>query len=96
TYVYVVQKAIGQMTAALGGIDMLVFTGTVGERSSEIRQRILKPFHYLDLSLDSSKNEACVGASHAEIINKPAQSKPVFVVPARENAYMAMRAISVV
>src|SRR3989344_1284746 len=39
-YVYRVAQAIGQMAAALGGIDALVFTGTVGERSAPIRRRI--------------------------------------------------------
>jgi acetate kinase len=55
TYVYSIQNAIGQMTAALGGVDMLAFTGTVGERSMPIRDRITAGLHYLDLFIDTGR-----------------------------------------
>jgi acetate kinase len=89
TYIYTVQKAIGQMSAALGGADMLVFTGTVGERSSVIRARILEVFHYLDFVLDHHANEACESPIRLTCISRLAHSRPVFVCPADEAGEIA-------
>lgn len=89
TYVYTVQKGIAQMTAALGGIDALVFTGTVGERSATMRQRIVARLHYLDLFLDTHANLACQNPLGLEILSKLTQSKPIYVVHADEAAEIA-------
>ena len=89
TYVYSVQKAIGQMSAALGGADAIAFTGTVGERSAPIRERILEPMHYLDFILDRNANETCDSSKDFSIISKLAHSKPIFVAPTKEAAEIA-------
>jgi acetate kinase len=91
-YVYGIQKAIGQMTAAVGGVDMLVFTGVVGERSAIIRERILKPFHYLDLMLDAKENSECVSPSSVTCISHLAHSRPIYVIPTDEADEIARRA----
>lgn len=92
TYVYSIQKAIGQMTAALGGIDMLVFTGTIGERAAPIRKRVVDSLHYLDLFIDDSTNTACENPLQPVCVSKLAHSKPIFVVSTNEAAEMAARA----
>lgn len=92
TYVYTIQKAIGQMTAAIGGIDLLGFTATVGERSAPIRKRILDRLHYLDLSIDDKANDKCSEPTELTRISKLAHSKPIFVIPADEATEMARRA----
>lgn len=89
TYVYSVQKGIAQMTAALGGIDALVFTGTVGERSAVIRERIVNRLHYLDFTLDHRKNTACINPLGLEVVSSLATSKPIYVVHADEAAEIA-------
>lgn len=89
TYVYSVQKAIGQMTAALGGADALVFTGTVGERSAVIRERITARMHYLDFILDEHANGACEAPDTLTTVSRLAHSKPVFVAPTQEAAEIA-------
>lgn len=89
TYVYSVQKGIAQMTAALGGVDALVFTGTVGERSATMRQRIVSRLHYLDFILETRTNAACQNPTGLEILNKLTQSKPIYVVHADEAAEIA-------
>ena len=91
TYVYAIQKAIGQMTAVLGGIDQLVFTGTVGERSVPVRERVLRAFGYLGFSLDSTINTACTAPT--EPVNMAASgAKPIWVVPTNESAQIARHA----
>lgn len=88
TYVFNVQKAIGQMTAVLGGVDLIVLTGTVGERSVQIRERIFERFEYLDFSLDKRVNKRTDGPEGPTIISKLAHSKPVYVIPADEAGQM--------
>lgn len=92
TYVYSVQKAIGQMAATLGGVDALVFTGTVGERSAQIRQRVMHGMLYLDLEIDEATNNECYAPNKLTIVSRLAKSKPIFVVPAREAVYIAKHA----
>lgn len=89
TYVYGVQKGIAQMTAALGGIDALVFTGTVGERSAVIRERIVNRLHYLDMLLDHRSNNACTNPLGLEVVSSLVKSKPIYVVHADEGAEIA-------
>ena len=89
TYLFSVHKAIGQMSAVLGGVDLLMFTGTVGERSPSIRARVLSPFHYLDLALDHHSNAQCTAPVELTCISRLAHSCPIFVVPANEAAEIA-------
>jgi acetate kinase len=91
TYIHSVQKAIGQMTAVLGGIDGLVFTGTVGERSAPIRERISERLHYLDIALDPHANQACGMPVGVVSIGRLAHSRPVFVVATQEAAEIVRR-----
>ncbi len=55
-YLHRLAAAIGAMTASLGGIDALVFTGGVGERSAEIRQRCCERLGHLGVDLDIALN----------------------------------------
>jgi acetate kinase len=58
-YVHRITQTIGAMAATLGGIDALVFTAGVGERSQEIRKRVCENLEYLGLELDRTANETC-------------------------------------
>jgi acetate kinase len=91
TYVYNVQKAIGQMTAALGGIDVLVFTGHVAEASSVIRDRIVERLHHLDFLMDGHANRSCTAPTELTCVSRLAHSKPMFVIPADEDSEMIRR-----
>lgn len=94
TLVHTYHKAIGGMIAALGGADMLVFTGTVGERSAILRKRIVAHLGYADFFLDSADNEASLNPEKPVFISKKAQSKPVIVIPTNESLQIAKRAES--
>src|SRR3954451_8758474 len=56
-FVYRAAKEIGALAAVLGGVDGLVFTGGIGENSSEIRQRICNSCAWLGLELDPQAND---------------------------------------
>ncbi|HSX28353.1 MAG TPA: hypothetical protein VLF60_02790 [Candidatus Saccharimonadales bacterium] len=89
TFVYSIQKAIGQMSAALGGMDLLVLTGTIGERSAPIRQRLVAGLGYLDFFVETKANHHCTDPQEATIISRLAHSRPVYVVPTNEATEMA-------
>jgi acetate kinase len=56
-FVYRIQKYIGAYTAALGGVDAIVFTAGIGENSPYIRAEVLRPFQYLGLRMDEKRNQ---------------------------------------
>ena len=55
-YLHRLRSLIAAMTASLGGLDALVFTGGVGERSAEIRQRTADGLAYLGVALNDECN----------------------------------------
>jgi len=93
TYVYTIQKSIGQMAAALNGVDALIFTGTVGERSSPIRKQIVRQLNYLGFMIDNTRNDTT--DSHGILTIHDPSSKPIYVIPAHEEQEIAKRVLIV-
>jgi acetate kinase len=91
-FVYRIQQAIGQMSASMNGVNCLVFTGTVGERSAIIRGRILKRLEYLGFSSSSSVNKQTIEPTELANI-ADMSSKPILVVPTDESNEIARRVI---
>jgi acetate kinase len=56
TFAYTIRKYIGMYTAVLGGVDLIVFSGTIGERSFILRDRICSNLGWLNVYLDNDKN----------------------------------------
>jgi acetate kinase len=65
-FFYQAKKAIGALTAALGGLDILVFSGGIGENSPEARARICEGLAFLGITLDPTRNQAGELQIHAE------------------------------
>jgi acetate kinase len=51
-YVTAIRKTIGSYAALLGGVDLLVFTGGIGEHSAYVRDRVTESLEFLDLQAD--------------------------------------------
>lgn len=60
-YVTRVKQYIGRMAAILGGVDLLILAGTVGERSFIMRERICENLEFLGIELDKDLNNASNG-----------------------------------
>ncbi|HEY0964426.1 MAG TPA: hypothetical protein VGE31_01380 [Candidatus Paceibacterota bacterium] len=60
-FIYHIQKSIVASTVALGGIDTLVFTGTAGLRSAELRTLIASGLTYMGIHIDETRNDTLVG-----------------------------------
>jgi len=83
-YVHRLRREIAAMVASLGGLDVLVFTGGVGERAAPIRARAGESLAFLGVEIDARRNEdaqpdADIGAG----------SVRVFVIAAREDLEIA-------
>ena len=87
-YNYMIKKYVGAYAAVLGGVDILVFTGGVGENQDESRQSICEKMEYMGLLLDSEKNKLIHGEE--AIISTPESKVQVLVVPTNEELMIAM------
>lgn len=84
TLVHTIHKAIGSMLVAMNGCDMLVFTGTVGERSSILRRRIVAHLGFADFRVNGPANDACTNPEALTLISEAASSRPIAVIPTNE------------
>ena len=73
------------MAAAAGGIDVLAFTGGVGERSSPVRSGLAAGLSHLDVTVDESLNEQV----HEGVISAVGTAVVSVVVPSGEDLQMA-------
>jgi acetate kinase len=86
-YEYRVKKYIGAYTAAMGGVDLLIFTGGVGENGTEIRENICKDLEFMGLVFDKQKNNGV--RSKELVISKKESRVTVMVVPTNEEFVIA-------
>jgi len=85
-FAYRVKKYIGSYAAALGGVDIIVFTGGIGENDPETRKRILSNLEYMGIKTDSEKagirgKETIISSSNSQVI--------VMVIPTDEELVIA-------
>ncbi len=86
-YFYRIKKYIGAYTAAMGGVDVIVFTAGVGEHQWDIRQAAASGLEFLGIHLDEEKNRKNFGEE--EIISTPDSPVKVVVVPTDEELLIA-------
>jgi len=86
-YDYRVKKYIGAYTAAMGGVDILVFTGGIGENSSETRENICKDLEFMGLEFDKQLNDGVRGKEM--VISKKNSRVVVMIVPTNEEFVIA-------
>jgi len=87
-YLHRLRREIAAMTAAMNGLDVLVFTGGVGEHSSQVRAAAAKGLEFLGVALDPDRNQATADA----IISTERSAATVLVITAREDLEMARQA----
>jgi acetate kinase len=84
---YAVRKAIGAFAAALGGIDLLAFTGGIGERAAPIRAEACRGLEPFGIEVDAERN-----ARDEEVISGASSRSVVRVVTANEDLVIARHA----
>jgi len=78
-YVYRIGRDLGSLTAALGGLDAIVFTAGIGEHAPLIRERVCRDAAWLGLELDAAAN-----AAGGPRISAPGSRVSAWVLPTDE------------
>jgi acetate kinase len=84
---YGIRKQIGAYSAAMGGIDALVFTAGIGENDCGLRAHICKGLEFMGIGVDPSKNDKMHGKE--TIISYDGAKVAVMVVPTNEELVIA-------
>jgi acetate kinase len=83
-FCYQIRKSVGALAAALGGLDMLIFTGGIGEHAAAVRAEVCDALGYLGLAIDPRRND-----SNEDTISSAGSKCRVRVIPTNENLMVA-------
>lgn len=86
-YYYRIKKYIGTYAAALGGVDVIVFTGGVGENKDDSRERACEGLEFMGVKLDKELNKTIHGEE--AVISTPDSKVKVVVIPTDEELMIA-------
>ncbi len=86
-FVFRIQREVGGLAAALGGIDALVFCGGIGENSRMIRARVCERLGWMGIEIDHAAN-----ATNAPVISSALARTTVMVLPTNEELVIARAA----
>jgi acetate kinase len=93
-YHYRVKKYIGSYAAAMGGVDIVVFAGGIGENGPETREEICKDMEFLGIELDLEKNKGL--RSKEAVISRKGTRVTVMVVPTNEELVIAEDTVRII
>ena len=91
---YRIKKYVGAYAAALGGVDILLFTGGIGENNSSTREAVCKDMEYMGIKLDYDKNNEIHGDE--AVISTPDSKVTVMIVPTDEEFMIASDTMDIV
>ncbi|MCL2065392.1 MAG: acetate kinase [Candidatus Cloacimonetes bacterium] len=93
-YAYRIKKYIGAYSAAMNGVDIIIFTGGVGENMSLLREMVLSEMEYLGIKLDQEKNKIF----NSEIVDLTSKESKVIIlkVPTNEELMIAQETVEVI
>ncbi len=86
-YYYRIKKYIGAYAAALGGVDIIVFTGGVGENQALCRQEVCSGLGFMGIEIDKEVNNKVRGVE--AVVSTPASKAKVVVIPTDEELMIA-------
>ena len=87
-YTYRIKKYIGAYAAAMGGVDIILFTGGAGENQWEVREGATSGLEYMGVKMDATKNRAC-RATEA-ILSSDDSAVTVCCIPTDEELMIAL------
>ncbi|MBO5889573.1 MAG: acetate kinase [Clostridia bacterium] len=93
-FAYSVKKFIGSYSAALGGVDCLVFTAGIGENDGNIRRMVCEDLEYLGVEIDMDKNNEPNNGKIRDITKQGGKVK-VLVIPTNEELVIARDTLKV-
>ena len=94
-YAYRIKKYIGAFAAAMGGVDVIIFTGGVGENRHEVREAVCQDMEFLGVKLDKEQNAKIMFGKDG-IISTPDSKVKVVVLPTDEELMIAQDTMALV
>lgn len=91
---YRVKKYVGAYAAVMGGVDLLVFTGGIGENDEGVRKGVCSNMEYMGLEIDPELNDNPSGGIH--IFSKKNSKVTAMIVPTNEELVIAMDTMELV
>ena len=92
-YYYRIKKYVGSYAAAMGGVDIILFTGGVGENQSQCREAVCEGLQFIGVELDKELNNKIHGDE--AIISTPSSKVKVVVVPTDEEMMIASDTLAI-
>ncbi len=93
-YHYRIRKYIGAYAAVLGGVDIIIFAGGIGENGPETREEVCQGLEYMGVEFDKEKNAG--KRSKEVVISKDSSKVKVMVVPTDEELVIARDTQSII
>ena len=91
-YCYRIKKYIGEYAAAMGGVDIILFTGGAGENQWEVREGATKGLEFMGIKLDDAKNKAC--RAKEAILSTDDSKVTICCIPTDEELMIALDTLS--
>ncbi|RBP38036.1 acetate kinase [Roseimicrobium gellanilyticum] len=95
TFCYRVRKYIGSYVAAMGGLDVVIFTAGIGQGSAGVRASALQGLACMGIKIDEGKNRLATGGKEISIISADDSPVKVLVVPTDEERMIARETLRV-
>ncbi|OPZ25069.1 MAG: Acetate kinase [Bacteroidetes bacterium ADurb.BinA174] len=92
-YNYRIKKYVGSYVAVLGGVDILVFTGGVGENQAVTRSYVCKNMEFMGIELDEELNDKV--RAQEVLISKPSSKVKVVIIPTDEELTIARDTVEI-
>ncbi len=86
---YQIKKYIGSYTAAMGGLDAIVFTAGIGENTATIRRKSLEGLEYLGIELNDDVNCKTFGSSGITKLSTDNSKVQIYMIPTNEELMIA-------
>ncbi len=86
-YRYRIKKYVGAYAAAMGGVDLVIFTGGIGENDSDTREVVCSEMEYMGIEFDAPKNAGVRGKEL--VITKETSKVKVMIIPTNEELVIA-------
>jgi len=94
-YAYRIKKYIGAFAAAMGGVDVIIFTGGVGENRHEVREAVCENMEFLGIKLDKEQNAKIMFGKDGIISTADSKVK-VVVLPTDEELMIAQDTLALI
>jgi acetate kinase len=91
--IYGIKKYIGSYAAAMGGVDIIAFTGGIGEHGPELREEVCADLEFMGIRVDHEKNTSVKGEG---VISADDSKVTVTVIPTNEEIMIARDTLDLV